>query len=113
MLLDADEVLANLNRTASPVKNGVDLGMGGPTLLQSVTATNAALEVNGMNLDAGMLKFDAANDIAQAYGLNGQNAIFSDISGTLHGQARHIIWNLSKARGGVTLIQPTGTATLP
>ncbi|MGC8541144.1 MAG: hypothetical protein ACP5QA_11000 [Phycisphaerae bacterium] len=113
VLLDADEVLANLNHTASPVKNGVDLGMGGPTRLQSVTATNAALEVNGMNLDAGMLKFDATNDIAQAYGLNGQNAIFSDISGTLHGQARHIIWNLSKARGGVTLIQPTGTATLP
>ncbi len=113
VLLDADEVLANLNHTPSPVKNGVDLGMGGPTRLQSVTANNAALEVNGMNLDAGMLKFDAADEIAQAYGLNGQNAMFSDVSGSLHGQARHIIWNLSKARGGVTLIQPTGTASLP
>ncbi len=113
VLLDADEVLAHLNHSASPVKNGVELGMGGPKRLQSVTATNAALEVNGMNLDAGMLKFNAAAEIAQAYGLNGQNAIFSDSSGNLHGQARHIIWNLSKARGGVTLIQPTGTANLP
>ena len=113
VLLDADELLAKLNRTASAGKTGVDLGMAGPTRLQNVTAGNAALEVNGLNLDAGMLKFDAADEIAQAYGLNGQNAMFSNVSGTLHGQARHIIWNLSKARGGVTLIQPTGTASLP
>ena len=113
VLLDADELLAKLNHTASTVKNGVDLGMGGPTRLRSVTAGNAALEVNGLNLDAGMLKFDAADEIAQAYGLNGQNAIFSNVTGTLHGQARHIIWNLSKASGGVTLIQPTGTTNLP
>ena len=113
VLLDADELLAKLNHTGPAAKNGVDLGMGGPTRLQSVTANNAVLQVSGLNLAAGMLKFDAATEIAQAYGLNGQNAIISNVSGSIHGQARHIIWNLSKTRGGVKLIQPAGTANLP
>lgn len=39
--------------------------------------------------------------------------LVAGVSGRLHGQARHIIRNLSKARGGVTLIQPTGAATSP
>lgn len=112
VLLDAEEIIAKLNHAASAT-NGVDLGMGGPTRLRSVTANNAQLQISGLNLAAGLLTFDAASNIAQAYGLNGQNAIFSSISGNLHGQARHIIWNLSKVSGGVTLIQPTGTANLP
>lgn len=113
VLLDADEILAKLNHTGPAARNGVDLGMGGPTRLQHVTANTAELQVSGLNLAAGMLTFDAATEIAQAYGLNGQNAIFSNASGSIHGQARHIIWNLSKTSGGVTLIEPVGTANLP
>ncbi|MGC8623895.1 MAG: hypothetical protein ACP5VQ_01355 [Phycisphaerae bacterium] len=113
VLLDASDLLAQLNHTSSPTKNGVDLGMGGPTRLKKVTANNAVLQVNGLKLAADTLTLNAAKELAQAYGSNGRNAIISNVSGTVHGQARHIIWNLSKAKGGVTLIEPTGTANLP
>ncbi len=113
VLLRAAELAAHLNHTGPAAKNGVDLGMGGPTRLKSVTAHNAALQISSLKLAAYLLKFNAANELAQAYGLNGQPAIFSDVSGNFHGQARHIIWNLTKKKNGVTLIQSTGTANLP
>ncbi len=113
VLLNADELLAKLNHTGTAAKSGVDLGMGGPTRLQSVTANNALLQVGTVKLAADMLNFNAATEIAQAYGLNGKNAIISDVSGKIHGQARHIIWNLKKNKGGITVIQPTGSVNLP
>ena len=113
VLLDAHTLLAQLNHTGPPAKNGVDMGMGGPTRLKKVTADNAVLQVSGLKLAADILTLNAAKELAQAYGLNGRNAIISNASGTVHGQARQILWNLSKAKGGITLIQPTGTASLP
>ncbi len=113
VLLDAGELLAQLNHTGPAAKNGVDLGMGGPTRLKSVTANNAALQVSGLKLAADMLKFNATEELAQAYGSNGRNAILSDVTGNIHAQARRIIWNLTKNKNSITLIQPTGTANLP
>jgi lipopolysaccharide export system protein LptA len=113
VLLRATELLVQLSHTGPAAKNGVDLGMGGPTRLKNVTANNAALQVSGLKLAAEMLKFNATKELAQAYGFNGQPAIISDVSGNIHGQARHIIWNLSKGKNGFTLIEPTGSANLP
>lgn len=111
VLLDCHRLMATLEHLPEKKPSAVELGMGGPMKLRFVQAQQAAMELLGIRLAADVLTFDALNQKAIAFGLNGHDAILSSNNGQAHGQAKKIIWDVNKGRSGLTFIQPHGTVS--
>ncbi|NNM88538.1 MAG: hypothetical protein HKL95_08475, partial [Phycisphaerae bacterium] len=109
ILLDCRRLMAQLTRPKQAGSSALELGMGGPMKLDMVQAQAAALELLGIRMTADVLKFNANKQQAVALGLDGHEAVVSSQNGQAHGQARKIIWNMTKGRAGLIFIQPRGT----
>ncbi len=109
ILLDCRRLMAQLTRPKQAGSSAMELGMGGPMKLNFVQAQAAALELLGIRMTADVLKFNANKQQAVALGLNGHEAVVSSKNGQAHGQARKIIWDMTKGRAGLIFIQPRGT----
>ncbi len=113
VLLDCHELMATLSQTHTTGARGSELGLGGPVRLSLVRAQRSALELMGIRLVADVLSMNIRTQIAQAYGLNGHDAVVTGQQGKASAAARKIVWNLSRGRQGLTLINSRGLGQTP
>ena len=114
ILLDCHELMATLDRRQPAADaRGSELGLGGPVRLSLVRAQRSALELMGIRLVADVLSMNIKSQIAQAYGLNGRDAVVTGQHGKASTAARRIIWDLARGRHGLTFINPRGLGQTP
>ncbi|HTV48024.1 MAG TPA: hypothetical protein VMG59_06230 [Phycisphaerae bacterium] len=103
------ELSAQLSRKKTQPGTSMSLGLGGQSRLQQVQALQGALKLSGILITADVLEFDATTQQAVAYSLDGREATVQDDKGQYHGEYEKAIWDTSKGRSGLELINPRGT----
>jgi hypothetical protein len=107
-ILDCDELSAKMSRQNNQAGANMDLGLGGQTRLMDVQAQRGDMQLLGIRIAADVLEFDAVNQQAVAYSLDNREAFVSDVKGQYHGSYQKAIWDMSKGRSGLELINPHG-----
>jgi hypothetical protein len=112
VLLQCQNLDTKLLQAKGVVSNPLAFGTGGQTKVGKVTAEDGAvMTVGTAQIAADVLEFNAQQNMAFAYGRNGNFATMVRPEGT--GAADRIEWDLTKGTGGITLINPHGNVAPP
>ncbi|HMD53659.1 MAG TPA: hypothetical protein VKJ65_03810, partial [Phycisphaerae bacterium] len=107
-IMDCNQLSAKFSRQKTAPGTSLSLGLGGQTRLTQVQAQEGAIQLSGITIAADVLEFDAVNQQAIAYSMDGREASVSDVKGQYHGEYEKAIWDMTKGRSGLELINPRG-----